>query len=183
MASKSSKWTLRSTTTASEASGGAASAVALAGTASAGLPGLGALIGDLMKHVYRRSAGETLAVLNDAGLTLPQLVCLNVLDECGVRTVSAIASALRLSPAATSHLVDRLVSEGLVVRIEDPVDRRQKRVTITAAGRRFVGRVERARTREMTDAVAGMSAEVVRQFSRVLVKVIAELSSLPKDVS
>jgi len=182
MASKSPKFSLRSTSIATEA-GGAASAVAPPVAATGGLPGLGALIGDLMKHVYRRSAGETLAVLNDAGLTLPQLVCLNILDECGVRTVSAIASGLRLSPAATSHLVDRLVSEGLVVRIEDPVDRRQKRVTITAAGRRFVGRVERARTREMTDAVAGMSTEVVRQFSRVLVKVIAELSSLPKDVS
>ena len=179
MASKSPKWSLRSTSTASLAASGASSVAA----ASDGLPGLGALIGDLMKHVYRRSAGETLAILNDAGLTLPQLVCLNILDECGVRTVSAIASALRLSPAATSHLVDRLVSEGLVVRIEDPVDRRQKRVTITAAGRRLVGRVERERTREMTEAVAGMSTEVVRQFSRVLVKVIAELSSLPKDVS
>jgi len=183
MAGKSAKWSLRSTATASAAAGAAGSEVALAGPAGAGLPGLGALIGDLMKHVYRRSAGETLAVLNDAGLTLPQLVCLNILDECGVRTVSAIATALRLSPAATSHLVDRLVSEGLVVRIEDPVDRRQKRVTITASGRRLVGRVERARTREMTEAVAGMSTEVVRQFSRVLVKVIAELSSLPKDVS
>ena len=183
MAGKSSKWSLRSTAIAS-AAGGASSVLApSAGAVPNGLPGLGALIGDLMKHVYRRSAGETLAILNDAGLTLPQLVCLNILDECGVRTVSAIASALRLSPAATSHLVDRLVSESLVVRIEDPVDRRQKRVTITAAGRRLVGRVERARTREMTEAVAGMSTEVVRQFSRVLVKVIAELSSLPKDVS
>jgi len=183
MAGKSTKWSLRSTWAASAASGAIAHPAASAAAATGGLPGLGALIGDLMKHVYRRSAGETLAVLNDAGLTLPQLVCLNILDECGVRTVSAIASALRLSPAATSHLVDRLVSESLVVRIEDPVDRRQKRVTITAAGRRLVGRVERARTREMTEAVAGMSTEVVRQFSRVLVKVIAELSSLPKDVS
>jgi DNA-binding MarR family transcriptional regulator len=183
MAGKSTKWSLRSTWAASAASGPIAHPAASGGAATGGLPGLGALIGDLMKHVYRRSAGETLAVLNDAGLTLPQLVCLNILDECGVRTVSAIASALRLSPAATSHLVDRLVSESLVVRIEDPVDRRQKRVTITAAGRRLVGRVERARTREMTEAVAGMSTEVVRQFSRVLVKVIAELSSLPKDVS
>ena len=147
------------------------------------LPEMGALISSLMKHVYRRSAGETLAILHEAGLTLPQLVCLNILDECGVRTVSAIAQALRLSPAATSHLVDRLVSQGLAGRIEDPVDRRQKRVTITAAGRRLVGRVERERTREMTESVSGMSSEVVRQFSRVLVKVIAELSSLPKDAS
>ena len=151
--------------------------------AEGGLPEMGALIGELMKHVNRRSAGQTLAILNDAGLTLPQLVCLHILDQCGVRTVSAIAEALRLSPAATSHLVDRLVGVGLVGRIEDPVDRRQKRVTIAAAGRRLVSRVERERTREMTGAVAGMSLEVVRQFSKVLVKVIEELSSLPKDAS
>jgi len=146
-------------------------------------PELGALIGELMKHVNRRSAGETLAILNDASLTLPQLVTMHILDQCGVRTVSAIASALRLSPAATSHLVDRLVVAGFAGRIEDPDDRRQKRVTITAAGRRLVERVERERTREMTDAVAGLSPEVYRQFSKVLVRVIEELSSLPKDVS
>lgn len=144
---------------------------------------MGALIGELMKHVNRRSAGETLAILNDAGLTLPQLVTLHILDQCGVRTVSAIASALRLSPAATSHLVDRLVVAGFVGRIEDPDDRRQKRVTITATGRRLVERLERERSREMTDAVAGLSPEVCRQFSKVLVRVIEELSSLPKDVS
>ena len=144
---------------------------------------MGALIGELMKHVNRRSAGETLAILNDAGLTLPQLVTMHILDQGGVRTVSAIASALRLSPAATSHLIDRLVVAGFVGRIEDPDDRRQKRVTITATGRRLVERVERERTREMTDAVAGLSPEVCRQFSKVLVRVIEELSSLPKDVS
>ena len=146
-------------------------------------PELGALIGELMKHVNRRSAGETLAILNEASLTLPQLVTMHILDRGGVRTVSAIASALRLSPAATSHLVDRLVVAGFAGRIEDPDDRRQKRVTITAAGRRLVERVERERTREMTDAVAGLSPEVYRQFSKVLMRVIEELSSLPKDVS
>ena len=147
-------------------------------------PEMGALIGELMRHVNRRSAGETLAILNDAGLTLPQLVTLHLLDQCGVRTVSAIALALRLSPAATSHLVDRLVVAGFVGRIEDPDDRRQKRVTITATGRRLVERVERERTHEMTEAVAGLSPEVYRQFSKVLVRVIEELSSLPKkDVS
>jgi DNA-binding MarR family transcriptional regulator len=168
---------------AASAAPSSAGAPAGAGTRAAAPPEMGALIGELIKHVNRRSAGETLAILNAAGLTLPQLVCLHILEQCGVRTVSAIASALRLSPAATSHLVDRLVGGGWAGRIEDPVDRRQKRVTITAAGRRLVGRVERERTREMTEAVAGMSPEVCRQFSRVLVKVIEELSSLPKDGS
>jgi len=146
---------------------------------------MGALIGELMKHVNRRSAGETLAIMNDAGLTLPQLVTLHILQHSGVRTITAIATSLRLSPAATSHLIDRLVTGGFVGRIEDPEDRRQKRVTITAVGRRLIDRVQRERTREMTDAMAGLPAEVSRQFGRVLSLVIEELeklSSTPKDV-
>jgi len=146
---------------------------------------MGALIGELLKHVNRRSAGETLAIMNESGLTLPQLVTLHLLEQAGVRTISAIATSLRLSPAATSHLIDRLVTGGLVGRIEDPEDRRQKRVTITSAGRRLVERVRRERTREMTEAVAGLPAEVSREFGRVLSRVIGELeklSSTPKDV-
>jgi len=146
---------------------------------------MGALLGELLKHVNRRSAGETLAIMNDSGLTLPQLVTLHILEQAGVRTISAIASALRLSPAATSHLIDRLVTGGFVGRIEDPQDRRQKRVTITSAGRKLGDRVQRERTREMTEAVAGLSPEVCRDFGRVLSRVIGELEKMsctPKEV-
>lgn len=145
---------------------------------------MGALLGELLRLVNRRSAGETLAIMNESGLTLPQLVTLHILEQAGVRTISAIASALRLSPAATSHLIDRLVTGGLVGRIEDPQDRRQKRVTITSAGRRLVDRVQRERTREMTEAVAGLSPQVGREFGKVLSRVIGELEKLsctPKD--
>ncbi|MES1172404.1 MAG: MarR family transcriptional regulator [Bacteroidota bacterium] len=144
---------------------------------------VGALIGEMMSHVHRRSAGDTLAMLNEAGLTMAQLVTLHVLEHGGTRTVSAIAACLRLSPAATSHLVDRLVGEGLVGRVEDPIDRRQKRVTITAAGRRLIDRVQHERTREMSEVVARLSPEVRGQFAQVLVRVIEELSSLPQDMS
>lgn len=143
---------------------------------------IGALVGEMMSHIHRRSAGETLAILSEAGLTMAQLVTLHILEHGGTRSVSAIASCLRLSPAATSHLIDRLVVGGLVGRIEDPVDRRQKRVSITAAGRRLVDRVQKERTREMSQVVAGLSPEVRRQFGKVLVQVIKELSSLPQDM-
>jgi DNA-binding MarR family transcriptional regulator len=143
---------------------------------------VGALIGEMMSHIHRRSAGDTLAMLNDAGLTMAQLVALHVLEHCGTQSVSAIASCLRLSPAATSHLIDRLVVQELVERVEDPVDRRQKRLTITASGRRLIDRVQRERTREMSEVVARLSPEVRGQFSQVLVRVIEELSSLPQDV-
>jgi DNA-binding MarR family transcriptional regulator len=137
----------------------------------------------MMSHIHRRSAGDTLAMLNDAGLTMAQLVALHVLEHGGTRSVSAIAACLRLSPAATSHLVDRLVVQDLVGRIEDPDDRRQKRVTITAAGRRLIDRVQRERTREMSEVVARLSPDLRGQFAQVLVRVIQELSFLPQDMS
>ena len=144
---------------------------------------VGALIGQVMSHIHRRSAGDTLAILHQAGLTMAQLVTLHVLEHGGTRSVSAIAGCLRLSPAAASHLVDRLVDQGLVVRVEDPADRRQKRVTITASGRRLIDRVQRERTREMSEVVARLSPEVRGQFGLVLVRVIEELSSLPQEMS
>src|SRR5882757_5743547 len=94
------------------------------------LSGVGDLVGALMGLVHRRSAGSTLALMNEAGLTMAQMVALYVLDHLGAQSVGAVASFLNLSPAATSHLVDRLVTSGFVGRTEDPVDRRQKRVVI-----------------------------------------------------
>ena len=65
-------------------------------------------------------------IMNEAGLTMPQLVALHLLTKLGPVSVSSVATCLKLSAPATSHLVDRLVVAGLVGRSEDPDDRRLK---------------------------------------------------------
>jgi DNA-binding MarR family transcriptional regulator len=142
---------------------------------------LSKLIGAMMSHIHRRSAGDTLAVLNDAGLTMAQLVALHALEHAGGRSVGSIGGCLGLSPATTSHLVDRLVQEGLVERREDPGDRRQKRVEITATGRRLVARVESTRTREFASVLSQLSPELRRQLAEILVRVNEELAALPQE--
>lgn len=139
----------------------------------------GVLLGQLMSLIHRRSAGDTLAILNDAGLTMPQLVSLYVLSDMGSASVGTIADCLRLSPAATSHLVDRLVKAGFVGRTEDPNDRRQKRLVITATGAALVRRVYDARTRECASAFSRVSPGVRKSFATALVAVIDELESRP----
>ena len=138
-----------------------------------------ALIFELMNHVHRRSAGETLAIMNEVGLTMAQLVALHMLAFAGPRSVSAVADCLRLSPAATSHLLDRLVAAKLVGRTEDPVDRRHKRIDITAAGRTLIDRVQAERAREFGGVLGRLSADIQRQFAKVLSRVVAELAALP----
>jgi DNA-binding MarR family transcriptional regulator len=150
-----------------------------AAAAVTSLAEVGDLVGDLMGLVHRRSAGGTLALMNEAGLTMAQMVALYILDYAGPQSVTAIASFLNLSPAATSHLVERLVVGGFVGRTEDQSDRRQKRVAITPTGRSLAARVHQERAREFASALALVTPELQRQFARVLGRVVEQLRAAP----
>jgi len=152
-----------------------------AASAATPLTEVGALVGDLMGLVHRRSAGGTLALMNEAGLTMAQMVALYVLDYTGAQSVTAIASFLNLSPAATSHLVDRLVGAGFVGRTEDQTDRRQKRVAIRPAGRTLAARVHQERAREFASALSLVTPELQRQFARILGRVVEQLRGARED--
>jgi DNA-binding MarR family transcriptional regulator len=141
---------------------------------------LGMLIGQLMALIHRRSAGDTLEIMNEASLTMPQMVALYILANEVPRTIGALADALRLSPGATSHLVDRLVQAEFVERSEDPDDRRQKRIVIAKNGLTTVRRVHEARAKECSTAFSRLSASVRRDFVTNLTTVIKELESLPE---
>src|SRR4249919_3521761 len=140
---------------------------------------LARLIEEMMSHIHRRSADDTLAVMNEAGLTMAQMVALHLLTHLGPVSVSSIAACLKLSPPATSHLVDRLVVAGLVGRSEDPIDRRHKRIVITDEGRELIESTHEGRTREFSRVLARLSSEVQAQFARVLARVVDELKALP----
>jgi DNA-binding MarR family transcriptional regulator len=148
--------------------------------AGGSLKAVGDLVGDLMGLVHRRSAGGTLALMNEAGLTMAQMVALYVLDFKGPQSVSAVASFLNLSPAATSHLIDRLVTAGFVGRTEDQEDRRQKRIAITVDGHNLAARVHQERAREFESALEYLPADLQRQFATVLGRVVEALRQAPE---
>jgi DNA-binding MarR family transcriptional regulator len=133
------------------------------------------LLKELMSMVVQQSAGEIMAVMCQAGLSLPQIVALHSLRKCGPLSISAIAEKLNLSLAATSHLVERMVQQGLVVRNEDTIDRRQKRVAITAAGQAVLERLVQARLREVTNILSGLPPDLRVQLEKVLEQVVEEL--------
>jgi DNA-binding MarR family transcriptional regulator len=116
---------------------------------------LAQLLPELVGLLHSTFAGETLAIMQESDITMPQLVAMHVLRFRGVTSVSDLSTATRLSLSATSHLVDRLVERALVLRSEDPQDRRQKRVELSEQGAALLSRLGEARTAELT---AGMSA-------------------------
>jgi DNA-binding MarR family transcriptional regulator len=136
---------------------------------------LGLLIQELMGLVHRRFAGDTMAIMVEAGVTLPQIVALHVLRFTGPQSIGGLVEHLKLSVSATSHLVDRLFDKGFVDRREDEADRRQKRVEITAAGIALLDDIARERTAEFSRALGSLDPELRAQLIAVFERAIQEL--------
>ncbi|MGY5883145.1 MarR family winged helix-turn-helix transcriptional regulator [Modestobacter lacusdianchii] len=77
------------------------------------------------------------------GLSAAQACLLDQLTR-GTSSMGELATALLCDASNVTQLVARLEARGLVTREPDPADRRVKRVSITAAGRREHRAVRRA---------------------------------------
>jgi DNA-binding MarR family transcriptional regulator len=133
------------------------------------------LLVELTALINRRSAGDTLALMNEAGLTMGQMVTLFILEMAGEHSVGALAQKVHLSPAAASHMIEQLVRVKLVVRTEDPADRRAKRVAITERGRVFIRRLDTERRREMALVVARLSPRTAQRLMEAVRLAVEEL--------
>jgi DNA-binding MarR family transcriptional regulator len=76
------------------------------------------------------------AALEKAGLSTPKFSVLSALEtNGGPLSLSELASRLSCVRSNMTQLVDRLESEGLVRRVDDPADRRIVKAAITETGR------------------------------------------------
>ncbi len=129
----------------------------------------------LMGLLHSRFAGESLALMAESQITLPQLVTMHGLSEGGPRSVGQIGAMLNLSASATSHLVDRLFERGFVTREEDPADRRQKHIAITAEGLSLIRRLTADRTEQVGRAVAEIDPALRERLTDIVDLIIHQL--------
>ncbi len=96
----------------------------------------------LMRHVFLYDRGNQLRVIEESGLSMTQCKALLELGGIGEsadpRQVSDLAETFGTSVPSMSRAVDALVKKKLVTRLEDPDDRRVRRVAITARGKKLV---------------------------------------------
>ena len=120
--------------------------------------------------------GDTLALMAEAGTTLPQILFLTRLRQAGGRTASELGVLLNMSPPAVSQMVDRLFRLGLLTRVEDVEDRRRKRLATTAKADQLLDRLTRARGAEYSRGVARLSPALRKELAAILAKAVKELS-------
>jgi len=127
------------------------------GERSAELSQTAARLGAFLRHVFIFSGGEHLRKMEESGLSLTQVKTLLMLAGPEGEEPYAgkdIAERLQVSLASVSRAVEGLVRSRLVKRVEDPNDRRVRRLSITDKGRRLAGEIVAARLADL-EAFAG----------------------------
>lgn len=106
------------------------------------------------------------------GLSVSQCYSLETLGREGPLPMSRLSGLLHLDVSTTTRVVDQLVSEELAVRVEDPHDRRVRRVRVTRRGRARLAKIRADLVREYRDLLeevpAGSRDAVIETVSRLL---------------
>lgn len=104
----------------------------------------------------------------DIAVTMPQAKVLYVVGTAGRLRMSELAARLGVSLSTVSGLVDRLVDQGLLDRRDDPADRRQVLVSLTAAGVAFIDRFRELNAQQLEELLALLSEAELADVERAL---------------
>ena len=109
-------------------------------------------------------------------ITLPRFDLLAQLDRApdGL-TMGELSNRLMVSNGNVTGLTERLVSEGLVVRLPSPRDRRESRVKLTAQGKRIFDRMTPVHERWIDELFAGLTRTEMAQLLDLLGKLKSSL--------
>jgi DNA-binding MarR family transcriptional regulator len=127
-------------------------------------------LGAFLLRCMGGASSEVFRVIDESGLTFSQmkvLVELEAPDE-DARTVTAISEELGISAASSSRAADGLVRKRLATRVEDPDDRRIRRLTLTANGRKLADRIISARLAGLEDFADSLSDDERKKLEAAL---------------
>jgi DNA-binding MarR family transcriptional regulator len=126
-------------------------------------------LGALILRCMGPRGGEVLRVIDESGLSFAQmkvLVELQAPDEGD--TVSSLAEHIGISVASASRAADGMVRKKLVTRVEDPDDRRVKRLALTARGKDLADRIISARLASLEEFTGSLEAGERRKLESAL---------------
>lgn len=123
-------------------------------------------VGDLFRYRFE-------VVLGADGLHPRQYLLLLVLRDEGTMPQQVLGARVEMDRTTTMQAVQRLAESGLVVREDDPADRRVYRLVLTAKGRGLVDTLEARIQATEAQLLAPLSAEGRRVFKAQLEAVVS----------
>jgi DNA-binding MarR family transcriptional regulator len=129
----------------------------------------------------RRMMGNLYAYARDKGLTMGQFGAMLHVAHRGGCGVSDIGSDLGITNSAASQMLERLVQLKLIVRSENPADRRSKQIELTNDGRQLLQEGSLANQTWLESLARSMTAEEQEAVGNALAILIARARQLEKS--
>ena len=126
------------------------------------------------------SMASFVSYARESGLSASQLGALFHIHRMGTSGVTDLGDDLGVSSSAASQMLERLVQQELVLRSEDPNDRRVKQIVLTDAGRLVLQEGIRARQGWLDDLAGRLTPEEKSQVMAAL-KILIDKASQPEE--
>ncbi len=110
--------------------------------------------------------------LRPAGIPIEQLRILEIVhagDGCSMRELANLAL---IEPTTLTKIIDRMVSDNLVMRFPDPEDRRRVLIRITQQGKVLFKRLDRITTSQEDRLQKQFPTEKIAELRRLLTELI-----------
>ena len=91
-----------------------------------------------MMTLLGRFKQELARIADERGLTQVQLAAIYMVHQHGELAMGKVANVLHCDPSNVTGVVDRLVNHNLVIRQENPADRRAKTIALTEEGHKLI---------------------------------------------
>lgn len=141
------------------------------------LPEFAEKMDQIMPVIMREFARRQVKEIYEGKITMPQFLVLDFLHKNGEISMKPLSVSMKVSTAAMTGLVERLVRDGYAVRGYDPQDRRIVKVDLTSKGKELVRKVHLQRRQmvinvfdKINEADRGDYLRVVERIRDVLIK-------------
>jgi DNA-binding MarR family transcriptional regulator len=117
---------------------------------------------------------KSLHLGHQGSVTHSQWFVLTMIEHFKKSNIKEIADALDMSSSAATQLVDVLVQVGLVIRQEDPNDRRSVQLELSPKGKKHIADTKTERINEMAEIFDGLTKDELEEFVRLHKKITAK---------
>ncbi len=127
-------------------------------------------LGALMLRCMGGAGSEVFKMIDESGLTFSQMKVLVELESADedARTVTALSEELGISTASASRAAEGLVRKKLATRVEDPDDRRVRRLALSAKGHDLADRIISARLAGLEDFTESLDRDERKKLEAAL---------------
>lgn len=136
----------------------------------------------LQQRIVRAIAPYVIEVWRKLNVPLAQLKSLQIINLREGTNYKALAHDLNVTPGDVTGIVDRLVEQGLVVRVPNPDDRRVTWLETTEKGRELLTNLIDSRSRHMIKIMEFMQEEDLAALLRGTTAFIHTLEEHQREI-